>query len=215
MTDSATPDPIEPESWLGPPTTGDPALESLVRLPIVARLGNRCRLSAGRVELVVGFEVMCRLPKEDRRTLGFISCVCLAVLGLSPIVSADCPTRSGYVVQEPSDPNAIISYVRDCDYVVTIRLSELIGHEPDGQPVKIDHAELKVQLQPGQWVFGCHDEHGQRTATVAITHRGADWREPHIFRAWKADLKSWTFEEFFDGPEICRTPPPISCGQSN
>ena len=154
---------------------------------------------------------MCRLPKENRWTLGFVSCVCVTIFGLSPIFSADCPTREGYVVHGPSYPYALISFVRDCDDVVTIRLRESIGHKPNGKPIEVPRAELKIQLQPGQFVFGCKDERGRSIATVAITHRGADWMQPHIFRAWKADLESWTFEEVFDGPTICRTPQPLGC----
>ena len=38
MDEGTTPEPIESESWLGSPTTNDPALDALVRLPILARL---------------------------------------------------------------------------------------------------------------------------------------------------------------------------------
>ncbi len=154
-------------------------------------------------------------PKTRWCNAGFVSWLCFTVSALSPIVSADCPTRTGYVVHGAIYPYAAISFVRDCDDVVTIRLRESIGHQPNGKPIEFSRAELKVQLQPGQYAFGCQDERGQSTATVAITHRGANWKQPHIFRAWKADLESWTFEEVFDGPTICRTPPPISCGRYN
>ena len=118
-------------------------------------------------------------------------------------------------MQEPSEPHALVSFVRECDDTVTVRLSESVGHEPNGQVVKIDHAELRLKLRSDQYIFGCRDASGRQTATVAVTHREADWMEPFIFRAWKADLESWTFEEIFDGPAVCRTHPPMNCGRSN